>query len=141
MTQTQINNLGCNRPSSSRRQFLRVAGAGTTISILVGLAPQACSQTSEEIEGMNAWTKHGKSYIPPNGFVPDRKTAFKVADAVLTAVYGEQQIAEERPLKIALVDKEIWMVWGTMDTRRLGGTAVIKMSKRTGEVIFLSHAQ
>ena len=90
---------------------------------------------------MNAWTKQGRGYIPPNGFVPDSKTALKVADAILTAVYGEQEIAKEQPLKVALVDKELWMVWGTLDKRYLGGTAVVKVSKKTGTVVFLSHGQ
>ena len=141
MTQTQINNLGWNRPTSSRRRFLRVAGAVTALRALMGVPPRAHSQTLKEIEGMNAWTKQGKGYIPPNGFVPDTKTALRVGEAILTAVYGEQEIAKQRPLKVALVDKEVWLVWGTLDKRYLGGTGVVKISKRTGKVLFLAHGQ
>ena len=88
---------------------------------------------------MNAWTKQGGGDIPPNGFVPDAETALRVGEAILSAVYGEQEIAKQRPLKVALVDKEVWLVWGTLDERCLGGTGVIKISKRTAKVLFLAH--
>ncbi len=139
MTQTQMSKVGWSPPSSSRRLFLRVFAAGATVNTLAGGARRASSQTLKEIQGMNAWTKQGRSYIPPNGFVPDTKTALRVAEAILIAVYGEEEIAKQRPFKIALVDNEVWLVWGTLDQRYLGGTGVIKISKRTGKVLFLSH--
>ncbi|MBZ5543505.1 MAG: twin-arginine translocation signal domain-containing protein [Acidobacteriia bacterium] len=141
MNQTPINNPGWNRPTSSRRQFLRVAGAATALGAVTAAAPRAHSQTVKETEGMNAWTRQGKGYIPPDGFIPDRKTALRVGEAILAAVYGDQEIAKQRPLKVALVDKDVWLVWGTLDKRYLGGTGVIKISKRTGKVLFLAHGQ
>jgi len=90
---------------------------------------------------LNAWTKQAKGYAPPNGFVPNKKTALNVGEAILTSVYGEKQITQEKPLKIALVENDIRLVWGTLPEGYLGGTAVIKISKRTGKVLFLSHGQ
>ncbi len=88
---------------------------------------------------MDTWTKEGPGYVPPNGFIPDKKTALRVAEAILTAAYGEKQIATEQPLKIALLDNDVWMVWGTLDRRYLGGVAVVKISKKTGKVLYLTH--
>ena len=110
-------------------------------SFLLGIPRQGDSQSSHEVEVMDAWTKSGKSYVPPNGMVPNKRTALQVAEAVLTSVYGEQQIAKEQPLKVALVAGDVWLVWGTLPKRYVGGTAVIKISKRTGKVLFLSHGQ
>lgn len=141
MTQLQIVNRGWNHPTTSRRRFLRVFGGVTACGALVATPLQARPQTVREIEVTNAWTKQGGGFVPPNGFVPDKKTALKVAEAILVSVYGEKQIAEEQPLKIALVDNDVWLVWGTLDPRDLGGTAVIKISKRTGKVLFLAHGQ
>jgi hypothetical protein len=107
----------------------------------MGIPKQGQGQTMHEVEVMNAWTKEGKGFMPPHGFVPDQRTALRVAEAILTSVYGEQQIAKEHPLKIAQVDGDVWLVWGTLSPRYLGGTAVIKIAKRTGEVLFLSHGQ
>jgi hypothetical protein len=36
-------------------------------------------------------------YAPKDGFVPDAKTAVKIAEAVLIPVYGENKIESERP--------------------------------------------
>jgi len=39
----------------------------------------------------------GQGYKPESGYVPDSKTAAKIAEAVLTPVYGEKQTESERP--------------------------------------------
>jgi hypothetical protein len=108
---------------------------------LLGLPQQELSQSVHEVEVMNAWTKQGRSFVPPGGYVPDKKTALRVAEAILVAVYGEEQISKEQPLRTALVEKDIWLIWGTLPRKYLGGTAVIKICKRTGKVLFLSHGQ
>jgi hypothetical protein len=37
------------------------------------------------------------SYVPPKGFVPDEKTAIRIAEAVWSPIYGEEQIQGEKP--------------------------------------------
>lgn len=141
MTQTQIDNPGWSHPNPSRRQFLQAFGGLAAYGVMLTIPPQAGSQTVQEGEEINAWTKEGKGYVPSDGFVPDKKTALRVAEAILISVYGEQQIAKEQPLEIALVDNDVWLIWGTMHKKVLGGTAVIKISKRTGKVLYLGHGQ
>jgi hypothetical protein len=43
-----------------------------------------------------------RGFVPNAGFVPDEAAALKIAEAVLTPVYGEAVIRSERPLKAAL---------------------------------------
>ena len=81
--------------------------------------------------------------------VPDKETAIKIAEAVLIPVYGEQQIASERPFK-ARLKGDVWTVEGTLHcpdgnggvtTNCDGGTAVVKISKIDGRIIFMIHYQ
>lgn len=56
------------------------------ISFLVVAFGQAYSQGLQETKEL--------SVKPKDGFVPDAKTAVKVAEAVLIPVYGEKKISE-----------------------------------------------
>lgn len=81
------------------------------------------------------------SYIPQNGFVPDEATAVRVAEAVLTPIYGENQIASERPFS-AQLKGDVWTVTGHLpDTFKNGGVAQIRISKRTCQIISVSHGK
>jgi len=107
----------------------------------VSFAQQDRSRPINEAGDVDAWTLGIKGYVPPNGFIADQQTALKVADAILVGVYGEKQIATERPLKVAPVKHDVWLVWGTVPKNLVGGAAVIKLSKKSGRVLFLTHAQ
>ena len=84
--------------------------------------------------------------LPPtaikNGVVPDAKTAIKIADAVLVPIYGEDQIASERPFRAELVDGR-WLITGTLHggTFVFGGVAHVKISKSTGQIEELWHSK
>jgi hypothetical protein len=81
------------------------------------------------------------SVRPKNGFVPDANTAVKIAEAVLIPVYGEKKISGERPFK-ATQQGDVWRVTGTLNCGApncVGGTAVIRISKTTGEILFVGH--
>lgn len=78
------------------------------------------------------------SYRPKDGFVPDEKTAIRVAEAVLTPIYGEKQIKSEEPFS-AKLHSGTWIVSGTIAEGVEGGVAEIKISKRDGTVISVTH--
>jgi NTF2 fold immunity protein len=78
------------------------------------------------------------SYRPKNGFVPDEKTAIRIAEAVLTAIYGEKQIKSEEPFS-AKLRNGVWTVEGTIAAGVEGGTAIIKISKANGTIISVTH--
>jgi hypothetical protein len=81
------------------------------------------------------------SVKPKDGFVPNPETAVKIAEAVLMPIYGEKQINAERPFK-ATKQGDIWRVAGTLNCGSptcAGGTAVVRISKTTGEILFVGH--
>ncbi len=88
----------------------------------------------------SAQTPTPRSYIPPNGFVPDSGTAVRIAVAVWTPIYGEQQIMSEQPF-VAKLHKGVWTVTGTLPKGFVGGTAVAKIAKRDGRILFVIHYQ
>jgi len=81
------------------------------------------------------------SYIPKAGFVPNEGTAIRIAEAVLSPIYGEQHVIRERPLT-ARLSNGVWYVKGTLPkpyTR--GGVAEIEISKRDGRILYVMHGR
>jgi hypothetical protein len=88
-----------------------------------------------------AQSPQGRSFRPKEGFVPNAETAVKVGEAVLMPVYGEKQINGERPFK-ATLRGSVWTVEGTLSCGNcIGGTAVVKISKTSGQILFMTHYQ
>ena len=86
-------------------------------------------------------TQSQPSVKPKAGFVPNADTAVKVAEAVLTPVYGEKQILSERPFK-ATLEGDVWTVEGTLHCggpQCVGGTAVVKISRSSGQILHMIH--
>ena len=111
-------------------------------SILVcGLAQQREAKRIDEWEALDLSLKTSKSMHPKNGFVPDQATAIKIGEAVAVAQFGEQRISREWPFR-ARLRGDIWTVMGTVHPQgAFGGTAVIKLSKLDGRVLFLIHQE
>jgi|SRR5579864_5166410 len=89
----------------------------------------------------------GQGFKPPSGYVPDSKTAVKIAEAVLVSVYGRKQIESEEPLA-AHLKGEVWTVGGTLrcpdgrggiTTQCLGGVAVVQISKTDARILSMTH--
>jgi hypothetical protein len=75
---------------------------------------------------------------PKGGFIPDEQTAIKVAEAILSPIYGDKQIASERPFHGTL-HGGIWTVEGTLAADSVGGVATIRIDKKSGAVISYIH--
>jgi hypothetical protein len=91
----------------------------------------------------------GQGYKPASGYVPDSKTAVKIAEAVLTPVYGEKQIESERPFT-ATLKNGVWTVTGTLrcpdgkggtTTSCDGGVAELQISKNDARILYMSHGK
>jgi hypothetical protein len=85
------------------------------------------------------------SYIPKDGYVPNAETAVKIAEAVLVPVYGEKKVISERPFTATLAG-DIWTVSGTLHCTPPGslcegGTAVVRISKASGQILQMSHGK
>jgi hypothetical protein len=88
-----------------------------------------------------AQTPQIPSFRPKEGFIPNAETAVRVGEAVLIPVYGEKQIHDERPFK-ATLNGDVWTVEGTVPCPSAsceGGAAVVKISKTSGQILFMMH--
>ena len=80
------------------------------------------------------------NYKPKEGYVPDEKTAIRIAVAVWIPIYGEKQIEEEKPYQ-AKLDKGVWTVEGSLPEGWLGGVAVAEIAKDDGCILRVSHGE
>jgi len=88
-----------------------------------------------------ATSESSDSYIPPKGFVPDAITASRIAEAVWIPIYGEKQIAAEKPFKVTLRGN-IWTVTGKdLPPNSAGGVAEADISKRDGRILRVIHGK
>ena len=82
--------------------------------------------------------------VPRDGFVPDEKTAIKIAEAVIAPVFGEQTLEEKRPFTAKLVGSD-WVVKSavpkppTGDTITRGGLLEVHINKSTGCITYLTQ--
>ncbi len=85
------------------------------------------------------------SFIPKDGFVPDKETAIRIAEAVWTPIYGEEKINSEKPFK-ATLRNGVWIVEGSLPEESennvvAGGVAVAEIVKKDGRIIRVSHGK
>jgi hypothetical protein len=88
-----------------------------------------------------------KGFVPKEGFVPNEEVATAIAEAVLSPVYGKATVISERPFK-AKLDDGTWDVSGSVPCTNPpvgatcpGGSAEIRISKRTGQILYMNHSQ
>jgi NTF2 fold immunity protein of polymorphic toxin system component len=83
------------------------------------------------------------SYVSKDGFVPNEKTAIRIAEAVLDHVYGDDVINSERPFDAKLNDAgNTWIVWGHLrKPANKGGAAYIEISKADGRILRVTHGK
>jgi hypothetical protein len=82
--------------------------------------------------------KHG--FKPKDGYVPDGKTAIKIAVAVWEPIYGEEQVAKEKPYRATLTHG-VWTVEGSLPASVVGGAAVAEIAKDDGRILRVSHGK
>jgi hypothetical protein len=86
---------------------------------------------------------HGPQILrdgPKDGFVPDKETAVKIAEAVLIPIYGSKQVQAEEPFAATLKAK-VWIVSGHLPEGADGGVAEVRISKLTGEILSIRHGK
>jgi hypothetical protein len=107
--------------------------------LVCGVVQHANPKSMDEWEALQLSLRGTKSIRPTNGFVPDEATAARIGEAVAVAQYGEKTIGLERPFRARLYI-DTWIVKGTLHPEgAAGGTAIVKISKRDGTVLFLTH--
>lgn len=82
----------------------------------------------------------GHSYVPKNGFVPDKEIATKIAELIAKKIYGDSRIDAQKPFQADL-QGEVWKVSGTIPPNFLGGTFEVYLSKVDGKIIRVTHGK
>ena len=80
------------------------------------------------------------SFKSNKGFVPDKITATRIAEAVLTPIYGENRIKNQHPLT-ATLRQGVWTVKGSIPKGLKGGVAIVELSKEDARIIRVSHGK
>ena len=80
------------------------------------------------------------NFKPKDGYVPDARTAIKIAVAVWEPIYGEQKIAGEKPYQTHLTNG-VWTVTGSLPANLQGGVAVIEIARNNGRILKVIHRQ
>jgi len=75
-----------------------------------------------------------------NKAIPDKQTAIAVVKPTLFKSYGKDQILNEKPCQIYLIDG-YWILSGTLPKGWVGGTFFIIMSAKDGRVIKWTHSK
>ena len=75
-------------------------------------------------------------------YVPDKKTAERIGEAVLIGQYGDERVNAERPLLVDDSNKDYWIV--QMAPRKngmpeIGGGPAVWISKHSGCVKVMEH--
>ena len=70
-------------------------------------------------------------------YVPDQKTAVRVAEAILVAQYGEERVNAQLPLLADGSNKDFWIVQGSAHERtpRFGGGPAVWINKHSGCIL------
>jgi len=79
-------------------------------------------------------------FQPKEGMVPDGATAISIAVAVWNPIYGEKEIASEKPYN-ATLKNELWTVTGSVPGGWVGGVATAVISKKDGRIIKVYHTK
>ena len=79
--------------------------------------------------------------VPNKILVNDKKTAEKIAEAVLQPIYGDS-INDKEPFDIKF-DKEYdaWVVKGTLKANEIGGVPGVIIRKKDGKIIAVWHTK
>src|SRR2546423_12101382 len=80
------------------------------------------------------------NYAPAAGYVPDARTAIRIAEAVWIPIYGAKTLADEKPF-VAVRRGNVWYVHGTLPKNTPGGTAEAEIDSRSGNIIRISHGK
>jgi len=74
------------------------------------------------------------------GVVADKQTAIRIAEAILSPVYGEKAIREQRPYQVTVKDGK-WTVDGTASPGHVGGRFHIVILQSDGRVLEIGYGR
>lgn len=75
-----------------------------------------------------------------DGYVPDKATAIKIAEAVWLPRYGKN-IYVKKPFNAELLGDSVWEVKGVLPKRLVGGVPYILIRKTDGTILKMYHTK
>ncbi len=98
------------------------------------------SMSARCAEGTEKYVEGKHSFVPASGFVPNKETAMKIAEAVWLPIYGKEVLDHEKPFE-ATLEGDLWHVEGFLPEGWKGGVAEIEINKSDGKVSRVSHGK
>jgi len=74
------------------------------------------------------------------GVVADKETAIRIAEAILSPVYGEKAIREQRPYQVTVKDGK-WTVDGTASPGHVVGRFHVVILQSDGRVLEIGYGR
>jgi hypothetical protein len=124
-----------------KKMLLLICPVCVLIGMLFGIF--LIKNYSEYIDhpGISILFRVNSGIVPDNGFVPDKKTALKIAKAVWLPIYGRRKFLWTK-YQVKLVNN-VWYIEGLNMIYLLfgvsGGGPFIKIDKNTGTILDVSH--
>jgi len=108
----------------------------------------ACSQTERSKLGFeyakqeleSAINNSSEKQILVDKVIKTQKTAIKYAETVLFEIYGQKNIEKQKPYELYKID-EYWIIGGRLPKEITGGTFLIIINSRNGQIIKLTHGK
>lgn len=72
--------------------------------------------------------------------IKDSLTAISVAEPILFGIYGKDNIINQKPYEIHLIDS-CWILSGTLPKNMVGGTFLIIIDARNSKIIKITHGK
>ncbi|MEO8149308.1 MAG: NTF2 fold immunity protein [Bacteroidia bacterium] len=91
-------------------------------------------------ELQNAITNTTENQILVDTIIKDKETAITISEAVLFKIYGKDNITKQRPYEVYSING-YWVLGGTLPEEILGGTFLIILNAKNGQVIKLTHGK
>jgi len=121
--------------------FILICLACALLGVLLGIVLQKNYDEYMEHSGISILSRIDTGFVPENGFVPDKKTALKIAKAVWLPIYGKKRLMF-MVYQVKLVD-DIWYIEGGNKIYIffgiLSGGPFIKIDKMKGTILDVSH--
>jgi NTF2 fold immunity protein len=77
---------------------------------------------------------------PHPDYVPDEKTAERIAEAILLSQFGQERVGGQLPLRAVSTSKALWLVQGAShDPHGPGGNFGVWINKHSGCVSVIEH--
>jgi hypothetical protein len=92
------------------------------------------------INKINCCIMNIQPYVKVENLIDSEEIALQIAEIILFRNYGEQIIKEEKPYRISS-EENVWNIIGSLKKGFVGGHFELKIQKKDGQVILMTHGK